>query len=42
MDPSVIEEVAVGNVRNYGNSYEIRAAALAAGIPNSAPTLVGE
>ena len=40
VDPSLIEDVVVGNVRNPDNAYEVRAAALAAGIPNTAPTLV--
>jgi acetyl-CoA acyltransferase 1 len=31
---------AVGNVRNVDNHYDIRAAALAAGVPNTAPTHV--
>lgn len=41
VDPSVIEEVVVGNVRNDGAAYNVRAAALAAGIPDTAPTLIG-
>ena len=40
IDPKLIEEVAVGNVRNENGAYCVRAAALAAGIPNTAPTLV--
>jgi acetyl-CoA acyltransferase 1 len=42
VDPSVIDDVVVGNVRNEAAAYNIRAAALAAGIPHTAPTLVGE
>jgi acetyl-CoA acyltransferase 1 len=42
MDPKLIDEVVVGNVRNDAGAYNVRAAALAAGIPNTAPTLVGK
>lgn len=42
VDPSLIDDVVVGNVRNDSAAYRIRAAALAAGIPHTAPTLVGE
>jgi hypothetical protein len=42
VDPKLIDEVVVGNVRNEAGAYNVRAAALAAGIPNTAPTLVGE
>ncbi len=40
VDPSLIQDVVVGNVRNPDNAYEVRAAALAAGIPYTVPTLV--
>jgi acetyl-CoA acyltransferase 1 len=42
IDPKLIDDVVVGNVRNDAAAYNIRAAALAAGIPNTSPTLVGE
>lgn len=42
VDPKIIEDVVVGNVRNDSAAYAIRAAALAAGIPHTSPTLVGE
>ncbi|KAK0562861.1 hypothetical protein OC844_002490 [Tilletia horrida] len=37
IDPAVIEEIVMGNVRNTDSVYELRAAALAAGIPNTTP-----
>lgn len=40
MDATLIEDVAVGNVRNPGAAYAVRASALAAGLPESAPTLI--
>ncbi|KDN41055.1 thiolase [Tilletiaria anomala UBC 951] len=40
VDPSIIEDIVVGNVRNADSSYEVRAAALAAGIPHTSPTLI--
>jgi len=40
VDPSVIDDVVVGNVRNDAAAYNVRAAALGAGIPHTAPTLV--
>jgi acetyl-CoA acyltransferase 1 len=40
IDPTLIEDIVVGNVRNPGASYAIRAAALAAGVPESSPSLV--
>ncbi|EPQ30226.1 uncharacterized protein PFL1_02342 [Pseudozyma flocculosa PF-1] len=40
IDPSLIQDVVVGNVHNDENAYEIRAAALAAGIPNTTPAIV--
>lgn len=42
VDPKLIDDVVVGNVRNDAAAYNVRAAALAAGIPNTSPTLVGE
>lgn len=40
VDPAIIDDVVVGNVRNTDNAYDVRAAALAAGIPETSPTLV--
>lgn len=40
IDPSLIEEVVVGNVRNPGAPYAVRAACLAAGIAESTPSLI--
>ncbi|CAO1622159.1 unnamed protein product [Sympodiomycopsis kandeliae] len=40
LDPTVIQDVVVGNVRNVDNHYDIRAAALAAGIKYTTPTYV--
>lgn len=40
VDPTVIQDVVVGNVRNLDNHYDIRAAALAAGIKHTTPTFV--
>ncbi|KAK0548161.1 hypothetical protein OC845_003711 [Tilletia horrida] len=37
IEPALIDEVVMGNVRNTDSVYELRAAALAAGIPNSTP-----
>ncbi|KAE8228684.1 hypothetical protein CF326_g6376 [Tilletia indica] len=37
LDPALIEEVVMGNVRNSDAVYDLRAAALAAGIPNTTP-----
>ncbi|KAE8220058.1 hypothetical protein CF319_g6359 [Tilletia indica] len=37
LDPALIEEVIMGNVRNSDAVYDLRAAALAAGIPNTTP-----
>ncbi|KAE8215996.1 hypothetical protein CF327_g782 [Tilletia walkeri] len=37
LDPVLIEEVVMGNVRNSDAVYDLRAAALAAGIPNTTP-----
>jgi acetyl-CoA acyltransferase 1 len=38
--PSLIQEIAVGTVLPKGAAYEARAAALAAGFPETTPTLV--
>lgn len=40
IEPKLIDDVVVGNVHNEGAAYDIRAAALAAGIPNTVPTIV--
>lgn len=40
IDPTIIQDVVVGNVRNVDNHYDIRAAALAAGIKYTTPTYV--
>ncbi|CAD6892470.1 unnamed protein product [Tilletia controversa] len=38
VDPALIEEVIMGNVRNNDSVYDLRAACLAAGIPNTTPS----
>lgn len=40
IDPALIEDVCVGNVLSPGSMYEARAAALAAGIPETTPVQV--
>ncbi|PWN48505.1 thiolase [Violaceomyces palustris] len=40
IDPTLIQDVVVGNVHNDDSEYYIRAASLAAGIPNTSPTLL--
>lgn len=40
VDPTIIQDVVVGNVRNVDNHYDVRAAALAAGIKYTTPTFV--
>lgn len=40
IDPKLIEDVCVGNVLTPGSMYEARAAALAAGIPDTTPVQV--
>ncbi|KAE8233530.1 hypothetical protein CF326_g1432 [Tilletia indica] len=40
LDPHLIEDVVVGNVRNLDGAYQIRGAAIAAGIPSHVPTMV--
>lgn len=40
LDPALIQDVVVGNVRNENAAYYVRAAALAAGIPRECPSLV--
>ncbi|PWZ03086.1 thiolase [Testicularia cyperi] len=39
-DPKLIQDVVVGNVHNDEAPYYVRAAALAAGIPNTSPAIV--
>ncbi|KAE8206343.1 hypothetical protein CF335_g1965 [Tilletia laevis] len=40
IDPNLIEDVVVGNVRNLDGAYQIRGAAIAAGIPSHVPTMI--
>lgn len=40
IDPALIEDVCVGNVLSPGSMFEARAAALAAGIPETTPVQV--
>jgi len=40
IDPGLIEDVVVGNVRNSDGAYQIRGAAIAAGIPSHVPTMI--
>ncbi|KAK0531864.1 hypothetical protein OC842_003480 [Tilletia horrida] len=40
IDPALIEDVVVGNVRNADGAYQIRGAAIAAGIPSDVPTMI--
>ncbi|CAO1623321.1 unnamed protein product [Parajaminaea phylloscopi] len=39
-DPKLIDDVVVGNVANANAAYVVRAAALAAGIPDTTPSLI--
>ncbi|KIS71181.1 putative acetyl-CoA C-acyltransferase [Mycosarcoma maydis] len=40
IDPALIQDIVVGNVHNDEAPYYVRAAALAAGIPNTTPAIV--